>query len=74
MLKELILLSEEKWHPKNSFIHVVSANKNAYSPYESLGFQKIAWLPRWLEYYGKYLDEIVLILNKKRYQQIQKKH
>jgi len=64
MLKELISLSEEKWHPKNIFLHVVSSNKNALSLYESLGFRKIARLPRWFEYYGKYLDEIVLILEK----------
>ncbi|MCJ7572015.1 MAG: GNAT family N-acetyltransferase [Candidatus Thermoplasmatota archaeon] len=64
MLKELILLSEEKWHPKNVFMHVVSSNKNALSLYESLGFRKIAHLPQWFEYYGKYLDEIVLILEK----------
>ena len=65
MLKELILLSEKKWHPKNVFMHVVSSNKNALSLYESLGFRKIARLPQWFEYYGKYLDEIVLILEKK---------
>ena len=64
MLKELILLSKKKWHPKNVFLHVVSSNKNAISLYESLGFRKIARLPQWFEYYGKYLDEIVLILEK----------
>jgi RimJ/RimL family protein N-acetyltransferase len=65
MLKELILLSDKKWHPKNVFMHVVSSNKNALSLYESLGFRKIARLPQWFEYYSKYLDEIVLILEKK---------
>jgi ribosomal protein S18 acetylase RimI-like enzyme len=64
MLKELILLSEKKWHPKNIVIHVVSSNKNALSLYESLGFRKIARLPLWFKYYGKYLDEFILVLKK----------
>ena len=65
MLNELILLSEKKWHPKNIFLHVVSENKNALSVYESLGFKKVARLPKWFNYYGKFLDEIILILDKK---------
>lgn len=67
LLKELILRSEEKWHPKNIYLHVVSSNQNARNLYESLGFRKIAQLPQWFEYYGKYLDEIILILDKKHY-------
>lgn len=46
-------------------MHVVSSNKNAISLYESLGFRKIAQLPQWFEFYGKYLNELVLILEKK---------
>jgi len=65
LLEELIVLSENKWHPKNIYLHVVSSNKKAHHFYESLGFRVIARLPHWFEYNGKYLDEFILILDKK---------
>ena len=73
LLKELITLSERKWHPKNIYLHVVSSNKNACKLYESLDFNIIARLPQWFEYKGKYLDEFVLVLDKKCYQKVKKK-
>jgi RimJ/RimL family protein N-acetyltransferase len=73
LLKELIKRSEQKWHPKNIYLHVVSENKTAHALYTSLGFRCIATLPHWFEYHGKYLDEYLLLLDKKQYQRMQKK-
>jgi ribosomal protein S18 acetylase RimI-like enzyme len=73
LLMELILQSEEKWHPKNIYLHVVSLNTNARKLYESLGFHIVARLPAWFEYQGKYLDEFLLILDISYYPSYQKK-
>jgi RimJ/RimL family protein N-acetyltransferase len=73
LLEELIFRSEQKWHPKNIYLHVVSFNKKARQLYESLGFRIIARLPQWFEYYTTYLDEYILILDTKRFQQEKKK-
>ena len=72
LLEELIIRSEQKWHPKNIYLHVVSSNKKARQLYESLGFLQIARLPQWFEYNTMYLDEYILILDKKRIQQDKK--
>jgi RimJ/RimL family protein N-acetyltransferase len=69
LLEELIERSEQKWHPHNIYLHVVSANARAHRLYESLGFRVVATLPQWYEYKNKYLDEYVLILDKKRFHQ-----
>lgn len=73
LLDELIIRSEEKWHPKNIYLHVVSANTHACKLSESLGFRKIAQLPQWFEYNKKYLDEYLLLLDKGRFYQNTKK-
>lgn len=73
LLEELIFRSEKKWHPKNIYLHVVSANKKAYRLYESLGFRIIAQLPQWFEYNKGYLDEYLLILDNERFIQQHKK-
>ena len=70
LIEEIILRSEQKWHPKNIYLHVVSANKKARQVYESLGFRIIAQLPQWFEYNTTYLDEFILILDTKRFQQL----
>lgn len=67
LLKELILSSERKRHPKNIYLHVISANTKAQRLSESLGFRIIARLPGWFEYEEKYLDEYILLLDTKRY-------
>jgi len=73
LLEELILRSQQKWHPKNIYLHVVSFNKKARQLYESLGFRIIARLPQWFEYNTMYLDEYILIFDTKRFQQEKKK-
>lgn len=73
LLTELIQRSEEKWHPKNIYLHVVSTNTKARQLYESLGFRIIAQLPQWFEYNNKYLDEYLLLLDKQRFAQQLKK-
>jgi ribosomal protein S18 acetylase RimI-like enzyme len=73
LLEELIIRSEQKWHPKNIYLHVVSSNKKARQLYESLGFFIIARLPQWFEYNTTYLDEYILLLDKKHFQQKMKK-
>jgi ribosomal protein S18 acetylase RimI-like enzyme len=62
LLRDIIARAQKKWHPKNIYLHVVSANTRARRIYESLGFQIVARLPHWFEYRGKYLDEFILIL------------
>jgi RimJ/RimL family protein N-acetyltransferase len=62
LLQDIIVRVQKKWHPKNIYLHVVSANTRARRVYESLGFQVVARLPHWFEYRGKYLDEYILIL------------
>ena len=73
LLEELIRHSEQTWHPKNIYLHVVSSNIKARHLYESLGFHIIAQLPKWFKYNTRYLDEYILIFDKKRFQQQQKK-
>lgn len=72
LLEELILRSEQKWHPKNIYLHVASSNKKACQLYESLGFFIIARLPQWFEYNTTYLDEYILLLDRKHFQQEKK--
>jgi RimJ/RimL family protein N-acetyltransferase len=69
LLEEIIERSEKKWHPNNIYLHVVSANIKARKLYESLGFKVIARLPQWFKFKEKYLDEFVLVLDKKRFRQ-----
>jgi ribosomal protein S18 acetylase RimI-like enzyme len=73
LLMELIERSEEKWHPKNIYLHVISQNTRARKLYELLGFRIVARLPAWFEYNGKYLDEFLLILDKEYYRSYRKK-
>jgi GNAT superfamily N-acetyltransferase len=72
LLEELIIRSEQKWNPKNIYLHIVSSNKKARQLYESLGFLQIVQLPQWFEYNTMYLDEYILILDRKRIQQDKK--
>lgn len=74
LIEELIVSSERKWHPKNIYLHVASANKKAQRLYESLGFRIIARLPEWFEYEEKYLDEYILLFDKKRFSISGKNH
>jgi [ribosomal protein S18]-alanine N-acetyltransferase len=67
LLTELIERSEQKWHPQNIYLHVISANTTAHRLYESLGFQILATLPRWFEYEKRYLDEYFLLLDKEKF-------
>jgi RimJ/RimL family protein N-acetyltransferase len=69
LLEVIIERSEQKWHPNNIYLHVVSANTRARKLYESLGFRIVASLPQWFKYERRYLDEFILILDKKRFQQ-----
>jgi len=67
LLQDLIEHSEKKWNPKHFYLHVVSENTIAHRLYESLGFRVIAHLPEWFEYNNIFLDEYLLILDKKTY-------
>ncbi len=68
LLTEIIERSEKKWHPHNIYLHVVSENTRARRLYESLGFRIVATLPEWFEYRNRYIDEYLLILDRKRFQ------
>jgi RimJ/RimL family protein N-acetyltransferase len=73
LLQEMINRVEQAWHPKNIYLYVVASNKNAHALYTSLGFRPIARLPQWFEYNGKYLDELILILDRKYNNRLQQK-
>ena len=74
LLEEIIERSEQKWHPNNIYLHVVSANTKARELYESLGFRVVAQLPQWFKYKKQYLDEYILILDKKCFRQRKKSY
>lgn len=73
LLAEVIVQAERKWQPKNIYLHVVSSNTTAQKCYESLGFRIITRLPQWFEYHNKYLDEYILLFDRERFSQQQKK-
>jgi RimJ/RimL family protein N-acetyltransferase len=74
LLGEVIERSEQKWHPNNIYLQVVSANTKARELYESIGFRVVAQLPQWFKYKKQYLDEYILILDKKCFQQRKKSY
>jgi RimJ/RimL family protein N-acetyltransferase len=73
LLKEIITQSERTWHPRNIYLHVVVENKRAHHLYETLGFRVICRLPGWFEYHGRFIDEYILLLDKKQYRRFLKK-
>lgn len=64
LLNKIIGLAKKELRPKLKIIRlsVFSTNKIAIALYEKYGFKKAATIPKQIEYRGKLIDEIVMLL------------
>ena len=53
-----------KMKPKNIFLSVFAANARAIGLYKKLGFRKFAVFPQWILHDGKYIDSILMKLER----------
>ena len=64
LLSEIIKYTKKNIKCKNIYLTVYDNNTRAKKLYESRGFKEIAKLPNWINHFGKYQDEIIMILKK----------
>lgn len=64
LMKEIIKLAKKEFKPKPKFIrlNVFPINKPAVSLYKKFGFKKVAVIPKQIEFQGKFLDEVIMLL------------
>jgi len=62
MLRECIRQSKRILKPRNIYLSVLEPNKPARALYAKLGFKEFARYPRWIDHYGKVLDQLMLKL------------
>ncbi|MFH1657353.1 MAG: GNAT family N-acetyltransferase [bacterium] len=64
LMKEILKLAKKELKPKPKIIRlgVFANNKIAISLYEKMGFKIVAKIPKQLNFHGKLIDEIVMIL------------
>ena len=64
LMKEIIKLAKKELKPKPKIIRlsVYPNNKPANSLYKKFGFKKVARIPKQIQYKGKLLDLIIMIL------------
>ncbi len=64
LTKEIIKLAKKELKPKPKIIRLgaMSINKPALVLYKKFGFKKVAKIPKQLEYKGKLMDEIIMLL------------
>ncbi|MDD5606780.1 MAG: GNAT family N-acetyltransferase [Candidatus Pacebacteria bacterium] len=62
LMTEIIKLAKKKLKSKIIRLSVFSINKPAISLYKKQGFKKVATIPKQLQYKGKLINEIVMIL------------
>ena len=62
---KIIKLAKKKLKPKPKIIrlNVFPTNKPAIALYRKYGFKKVATIPKQIEFQGKLLDEIIMLLN-----------
>ena len=65
LMKEIIKLAKKKLKSKPKIIRlsVLPNNKPAIDLYKKCGFKKVAAIPKQMQYKGKLLDEIVMLLD-----------
>ena len=64
LTKKIIALAKKDLKPKPKFIRlsVFQGNIPAYYLYKKMGFQRVAKIPQQVQYNGKLIDEIVMLL------------
>lgn len=64
LIKEIIKLAEKELKPKPKIIRlgVFINNKPAINLYKKVGFKKVAQIPDQIQYKGKLVDEVVMLL------------
>lgn len=64
LMQEIIKLSRKELKPKIKIIRlsVFPANKPAIGLYKKFGFKKVAEIPRQIQYKGKLINEIIMLL------------
>ncbi len=64
IMKKLLSLSQKKLGPSPKIIKlsVFSSNKQAQNLYKKFGFRKVAEIPKQIQYKGKFINEVVMIL------------
>ncbi|MBZ1345263.1 MAG: GNAT family N-acetyltransferase [Candidatus Nealsonbacteria bacterium] len=64
LMKEIIKLAKKELKPKPKIIRlsVFPINKPAISFYKKFGFKRVAKIPKQIQYKGKLLDEIIMLL------------
>ena len=65
LISEVIKLAKKKLNPKPKIIQleVYTNNKPAIGLYKKMGFKQIAKLPKQIQYKGKLIDELVMLLH-----------
>ena len=53
-----------KMKPKNIFLSTFAANARAVGLYKKLGFRKFAVFPKWILHNGKYIDSVLMKLER----------
>lgn len=64
LLRNVIKLAKKKLKPTNIWLSVSKENHTAQRLYRKVGFQKFAYLPKWMKHKEKYIDEFYMILKK----------
>ena len=64
LTKEVIKLAKKELKPKPKIIRlsVFPTNKPGIGLYKKFGFKKVAKIPKQIQYKGKFIDEIIMIL------------
>lgn len=64
LTREIIKLAKKELKPKPKIIRlsVFSTNKPALGLYKKFGFKKVAKIPKQIQYKGKLIDEIIMLL------------
>ena len=64
LMAEILKLAKKELKPKPKIIRlsVFSTNKIAQNLYKKFGFKKVAQIPKQIQYKGKLIDEIIMLL------------
>jgi len=63
LMETLLRLAKKKLKPKIIRLSVFENNKIAQNFYKKFGFKKVAKIPKQIQYKGKIIDEVVMILD-----------